>query len=145
MSSTGSNEELLESISAGAEEFIGRPFDQKILLAKIQTIFDSRNNLQKYFLDNITLKENHTNISLNDKEFLDNCIKIIEANLNNQDFNAQLLATLCHMSYSNLYKKIRGISQLTISSFIRTIRLRKAAVLMLSTENTINEIAYAVG
>lgn len=80
-------------------------------------------------------------ISLANKQFLDCCIEIVENNLANPDFNAQVLAKRSHMSYSNLYKKVRSISGMSISAFIRAIRLKKAAVLMLSTENTINEIA----
>ncbi len=84
-------------------------------------------------------------ISLANKQFLDCCIEIVENNLANPDFNVQVLAKRSNMSYSNLYKKVRSISGMSISAFIRAIRLKKAAVLMLSTENTINEIAFEVG
>lgn len=145
ISASSSNEDQLKSISVGAEEFIIKPFNQDLLKAKVQTIFDSRNILQQYFLDHLTLKDSNSNISLTNKEFLDGCIAIIESNLNNSDFNATLLAVKANMSYSNLYKKVKQFTGLPISSFIRAIRLKQAAVLMLSTENTIHEIAYKVG
>jgi AraC-like DNA-binding protein len=49
------------------------------------------------------------------------------------------------MSHSNLYKKVKSISGQSVSSFIRFIRLRKAAELFIHSQLNVNETAFQVG
>lgn len=142
MSSPG---DKLQGIESGAEDYITKPFDQELLAARIHTILENRNALQKYFRDNISLRENSNRISGIYKKFLEKCIEIIENNLDNENLNPHFLAKLCNMSYSKLYRNVKSVSGLTINAFIRSIRLRKAALLMLSTSMNINEVAYQAG
>lgn len=145
LSALGSPDNKLQGIECGAEDYIVKPFDNELLVARINAILESRNTLQQYFLDNITLKENNQKISAAYKAFLERCISIIEENLDSETLNPKLLAKHCNMSYSSLYKRVKSISGLTVGTFIRTIRLRKAAVLMLSTNMNINEAACEAG
>jgi AraC-like DNA-binding protein len=61
------------------------------------------------------------------------------------EFNVKSLASDLGMSHSNLYKKIKTTSGLSINSFIRFIRIRKAAELLINTNLNINEAAFRVG
>ena len=70
---------------------------------------------------------------------------IVENHLNDPDFGIQALADEIGMSHSNLYKRVKSISGQSVSAFIRFIRLRKAAELMVSTEYNVNEIAFETG
>jgi AraC-like DNA-binding protein len=56
-----------------------------------------------------------------------------------------VLASEIGMSHSNLYKKIKAVSGQSVNSFIRFIRLKKAAEILISTENNVNETANMVG
>ena len=49
------------------------------------------------------------------------------------------------MSHSNLFRRVKAISGLSISEFIRYIRLRKAAELMIQTDIQVKEVGYSVG
>ena len=70
---------------------------------------------------------------------------IIESHLDDDQFNIKTLALEIGMSHSNLYKKIKTVSGQTVAGFIRYVRLRKAAELLINTEYNINETASAVG
>jgi len=105
----------------------------------------SRNNLQKYFYNEVTLQSSNLNISQEYKEFLSKCIRIIENHLEDTDFNIKTFATEMGMSHSNLYKKIKSISEQSATEFIRFIRLRKAAELMINTSLNVSEVAFKVG
>jgi AraC-like DNA-binding protein len=70
---------------------------------------------------------------------------MVENNLDNDDFSIKVLGKEIAMSHSGLYKKIKLISGLSANAFIRFIRLRKAAVLLLTTDTNINEAAFQVG
>lgn len=145
ISSSVAPKDQLESIALGAEEFISKPFDQAYLLLKVQSIFANRLNMEQHFLEDVSWGSLVIGGSETDRQFLETCIQCIERNFSNQGFNATKLAEDCHMSYSNLFKKIRGLTGLSISAFIRSVRLKRAAELMFSTDLTIHEIAYQVG
>ncbi|WP_406826439.1 two-component regulator propeller domain-containing protein [Pedobacter sp. KACC 23697] len=140
-----SAEVKLKGIEVGAYDFIGKPFDKELFTAKIKGIIKNRTNLQSYFYNEITLKSDAHKVSQEDKGFLQKCITIIEENLMEDSFNVKTLASDLGMSHSNLYKKIKATSGQSINGFIRFIRLRKAAELLINTNLNINEAAFRVG
>jgi signal transduction histidine kinase/ligand-binding sensor domain-containing protein/DNA-binding response OmpR family regulator len=135
----------LQSLEGGADGYITKPFDKDILLAKVDNLFKSRSELQKYFLNEITLKKNPLKISPEYREFLDKCIAIVESHLDDEQFSIKVLAKEIGMSHSNLYKKVRTISGQSVTGFIRYIRLRKAAELMIKHDCNVNQAAFQVG
>lgn len=135
----------LKGIEVGAYDFISKPFDKELFTAKINSIIKNRTNLQSYFYNEITLKSDVHKVSQEDKGFLQKCITIIEENLMEENFNVKILASVLGMSHSNLYKKIKATSGQSINGFIRFIRLRKAAELLINTNLNINEAAFRVG
>lgn len=135
----------LKGIEGGADDYISKPFDKDFLKARVASILKSKNALQKYFYNEITLNSNNTKISAEYKEFLDQCIEVVEQHLTNPDFNIDSLTTAIGMSRSNLYRKIKSISGQSANGFIRFIRLRKAAEIFITTDRTIQETSFMVG
>ncbi len=142
--SAASELELL-SLEGGADLYITKPFDRDILLAKMENLFKRQNELQQYFFNEITLKKNTLKISPEYKQFLETCIAIVEKHLDNDQFSVKTLATEIGMSHNQLYKKVKLISGQTIASFMRYIRLRKAAELMIKGDCNVNQAAFQVG
>jgi AraC-like DNA-binding protein len=70
---------------------------------------------------------------------------IIDKEIDNDNFSIKEFTKKIGMSHSGLYKKIRLVSGLSPNAFVRHIRLRRAALLLLSTNTNINEACYAVG
>jgi AraC-like DNA-binding protein len=93
----------------------------------------------------VTLGSAKFKVSAEYKEFIENCMKIIEEHIFDDDFSIKVLATEIGMSHSNLYKKIRAVSGQSVNSFIRFVRLKKAAEFLISTEMNVNETATMVG
>ena len=116
-----------------------------MLVARVNGLIKSHENLHKYFYNAITLKSNGHKIPAEYKEFLERCIAIVENHLEDEQFNIKNLSDEIGMSHSNLYKKIKAISGRSANEFIRYIRLRKAAELMLNSDVTVAEAAYKVG
>lgn len=145
LTSASSADARLKGIEGGADDYITKPFDNDLLLVKVQTIIKNRNLLQQYFLESITLKKSYVKVPAEYQDFLKQCIDIIEANLGNEDFSIKTFTQAIGMSHSSLYKKVKSISGQTVNAFIRSIRLRKAAVLMLKENYTINQAAFQVG
>jgi DNA-binding response OmpR family regulator/anti-sigma regulatory factor (Ser/Thr protein kinase) len=135
----------IKGIAGGADDYITKPFDKDLLLAKVHTIIKNRNLLQQYFLNSITLQKSDIKVPAEYRDFLKKCIEIVEANLGNEDFSIKTFTIAIGMSHSSLYKKVKSISGQTVNAFIRSIRLRRAAVLMLKENYTISQAAFQVG
>ena len=145
LTGSSSAEIKLKGVECGADDYITKPFERELLLARVASLLKSRNNLQKYFYNEITLRKNDLSISEDYKVFLERCIETVEANIDRDDFSIQLFAREMGMSHSNLYKRVRQVSGQSINSFIRFIRLRKAAELLISSDCNVNEAAFQVG
>lgn len=140
------SEELkLQGVQGGADDYIVKPFDSKLVVALVGTLLKNRNALQKYFYNEITLNKSDFKVSSEYKELLDKCISIVEKHLRDKNFSIQTLLSELGMSHSNLLRKVKLVSGQPVNTFIRSIRLRKAAELFINTDYSIKETAYTVG
>jgi AraC-like DNA-binding protein len=80
-----------------------------------------------------------------DEEFLKRVIQYIETNIENTELTVDLLAQNMNLSRSQVYRKIKALTDLTANEFIRQIRLKKALQLLSEGNLNISEIAYSVG
>ena len=145
LTASTSSEIRLRGIECGADDYISKPFDKELLVARVEGLLKSRNNLQTYFYNKITLKSANMKISAEYKDFLDRCIEIVEKHITDPNFGISTLADEIGMSRSNLYTKIKSISGQSANSFIRFIRLRKAAEIFINTDLTIQETILKIG
>lgn len=140
-----SDELKLKGIEEGADDYITKPFDNDILIARVDSLIKRRNNLQRYFYNQVTFKRDDLNISEADKSFIDSCIEVVEKFCSEESFNVKKLSKEMGMSHSNLYRKIKDITGQSLSGFVRYIRLRKAAELLITGNGNINQTAFEVG
>jgi signal transduction histidine kinase/DNA-binding response OmpR family regulator/streptogramin lyase len=145
LTGSSSSETRLQGVEGGADDYITKPFDKEILLARVASLLKSRNNLQKYFYNEITLQKNTGKISEEDKAFIDRCIEIVKQHLDDDEFSIKTLAAGIGMSHSSLYKKIKSVSGQSVNGFIRFIRLRQVAEWLINTEKNVNEAAMEAG
>jgi signal transduction histidine kinase/ligand-binding sensor domain-containing protein/DNA-binding response OmpR family regulator len=135
----------LQGISDGADDYITKPFDDDILMARVESLLKNRSMLRKYFLDSITLQENKQKVPVEYQEILKKCIDIVEANIHKRDFTIKNFALEMGMSHRTLYTKIKIISGQTLNAFIRSVRIRRAAMLMLTEDINITQASAEVG
>ena len=86
-----------------------------------------------------------TNPLQSESIFLQQVSKIIEANISNEQFGVSELAIEIGMSRSNLLRKLKKITGLSVSQFIRKVRLERAMELLKQEPSTISEVSYRVG
>lgn len=144
---TGTTNETvkLQGIEGGADDYITKPFDSDILLARVETILKNQHQLRRYFLDSITLREHTHKVPAEYQQFLKKCIAIIEENIENKEFNMKVFSRQMGISHSGLYTKVKAISGQSVTAFIRSVRLRRAALLMLTENLSVKEAAFRVG
>jgi class 3 adenylate cyclase/TolB-like protein len=78
-------------------------------------------------------------------DFLDKSTKIIEENISNEQFGVSELAEELGMSRSNLLRKVKNLTRISASQFIRQVRLQKAMNILKQSSLTVSEVAYQVG
>lgn len=146
LTAKGSNDYKIKGLETGADDYISKPFDSKLLVARIKNIIQNRILLQKRFREDPTIKINDLTGSLIDQEYLLKAIQIIEANLSNSEFSVQLFAETMNLGRSKFYAKIKSLTGQTPNELILSVRLKKAGEMILMKDGrNVSEIAYAVG
>ena len=82
---------------------------------------------------------------IKDVEFIEDVSRIIEENIDNSDFNIDIIASTLNISRSAFFKKMKSITGLAPVDFVKEIRLSKSVELIKTTDMSISEIAFAVG
>jgi YesN/AraC family two-component response regulator len=140
-----SHEIEIEGLKTGADAYIRKPFDIELLELKLTNIIKRRKELRKRFNSEIMLEPSEVTVTSSDEKFLKKAIEITEKNIVNPDFSVGYLVKEMSMSRSNLYIKIKELTGLTSSEFIRNIRLKRAVKLFDSSDLSVKEIMYMTG
>lgn len=140
-----SHESKIAGLSRGADAYLTKPFHIDELDVQIVNLLQNRKKLKEKYCRQILLEPTKVEIEDIDEKFLQRVVETIERHISDQKFNAELLSQGIGMSRMQLYRKLRGLTNLTVHEFIRTIRLKRAAQLLQEKRMTITEVAYEVG
>jgi YesN/AraC family two-component response regulator len=134
-----------EGVKSGADYFVPKPFNIKILKLTIKNLIDSRNKVKNLFLTN--KYEGAVDLTTNskDKEFIEKLLKYVNDNIEEDNLNIINIADEFSMSRSTFFRKVKIITGTTCKEFTDSVRLKKATALLLESDLNISEIAYAVG
>lgn len=86
-----------------------------------------------------------SNHSASEQEFMDKLDQFIQNNLENEHYGVSELANDLGMSRSNLLKRVKAITKITASQYIRQFKLRKAKIMLQETSLTVSEVSYKTG
>ena len=145
LTAKSSEQHTIEGLESGADDYIAKPFSSAILRVRIKNLIESRNLLRKKFVKEPFATINDISPSKTDEKLFKKAYEIVEKNLDNPNFEVNDFAHEIGMSRTQLYRKIQVISGQSVKEFIRIIRLKKAAELLLMKDKNITEIAYTVG
>lgn len=139
-------ESTLEGLKAGADDYITKPFDTRMLISRCNNLINNRLLLQKKFRTTADLDASQLAITEHDQELLNRAIAVIEENIANPEFNINIFANKMYMGRSSLFAKIKGITGQTPKDFTTTIRMKKSLLLLKQYEDLpVSEIAAMVG
>ena len=145
LTAKSSEQHTIEGFESGADDYVAKPFSSAILKVRIKSLIDSRELLRKKFMKDPFAAIKDFSPSKTDEVLLKKAYAIVEKNLSNPDFEVSDFAYEIGMSRTQLYRKINAIAGQTVREFIRIIRLKKAAELLVTSEMNITEIAERVG
>jgi signal transduction histidine kinase/ligand-binding sensor domain-containing protein/DNA-binding response OmpR family regulator len=143
----GSLEFKLEGLEGGADEYVTKPFNPKVLQLMVKNLINRRDALHTYFRDQgiLNLEPKRVTLSSVDDRFLKTALELVELNMGNASYTVEDMSRDIGMSYTQLYRKIKALTGHTVNDFMRAIRLKRAAQLLEQHQLTVSEITYKVG
>ncbi len=134
----------LEGIDSGADMYLSKPFDMDILRSSLIQLLKSRQIMFNKFYNGITPKAKEKTTTL-DNEFIKTVLHYINENINEYELSVEVLASKVFLSRSQLYRKIKTLTGVSVNEFIRNVRLEKARELIELGNDNITEISIKVG
>ncbi len=151
------NEQMAEGYETGADSYIIKPFSAKVLLARISNLLKNRAQLRQLFA-NDELRSSISNTAPDgaamasgtilddkDKTFIARLRDIIQQNLHDSDLNVEQIGEEIGLSRVQLYRKVKALTGHSPVELLRTARLQRGRKLLETTDQTVSEVAYAVG
>ncbi len=135
----------IKGIELGADAYLEKPFNKKLLQSHVDNLLRSRSLLRRRFREEIQIRPSEMKMASLDEQFIEKMVDSIEKNIDNENLDAEKLSREVGVSRIQLYRKTKALTGQTVNQFIRSIRLKKAARLLKEQSMTVSEIAYVVG
>ena len=142
---SGAEDEMV-GYKAGADFYITKPFDPEILINHLKNVYATRQRRRKQIISELSDDNSdglrHKN---SENDFLNKAMSVVDKHIGNEEFRVDDFASEMGLSSVVLNRKFKMIIGETPSVFIRNHRLRKAAMMLKTTDLSVSEIAYLVG
>ncbi len=152
------DEQRVAGYENGADAYIPKPFNLEVLAARCRNLLANRRRIRDLYAkatstndskkdkktDNKTTKPTHRPNDV-ESEFYSRFVELVEERISDPDLQITELAAQMGLGQSQFTRKIKALTNYTPVELIRSLRLQKAKTMLLSTEKTVSEIAFAVG
>ena len=138
----------MDALTVGADEYMTKPFKMKELLLRIDNMIANRQRITREFKQQSIEEVKVKNVTMpsHDNEFLEKAMTCVHNHLDDSDYDRDSFASDMGMSASSLYNKLRAVTGMNATSFIRDIRMKEACRLAKSTPGIrVSDLAYSVG
>lgn len=132
-------------LETGADDYIVKPFNSKLLETRVRNLVASRIQLRERYSQEVILKPKNIAISRVDEKFIEKVQAVMDQYLTNPDFSAEDFSSKVGMSRMQLHRKLKALIGLSTSELIRNERLKMAALLLQESDVQVAEICYQVG
>ncbi len=145
LTAKASDQSMIQGLETGADDYITKPFNTKILLTRIRNLINLRRGLQEKIQRDLVLQPTEIAVSSVDQEFMKELKKAIEKNMSDEEFSVDKLAKILLMGRATLNRKIKAITGESPNQFIQSYRLKRAAQLLKANFGNVTEVSFEVG
>jgi len=146
LTAKNSIDDRIECYQAGADGYVSKPFELKVLEARIHSFVINKRTKQLDFKADRQVNISTLNHTPLDEKFLTKMLHIIEEHLSDSQFDVLVLGDKLGLSKSTLYRKMKVLLNLSPSEFIKNIRLKHACQMMDQDKSiSVSEVAFATG
>lgn len=135
----------LDSMDKGIDVFMAKPFDVAILRSRIAQLIEKKEAAARKQRVGAIATPQVPNAISPDERFLAEVTRVIEDRIDDPELNVQALSDRLDTGTKQLYRKVKQLTGLTPVEYIRSIRMKKAAMLLGQRKFTVAEVMYMVG
>ncbi len=139
------DESALKGLEVGADDYVAKPFNVKTLSAKISNLIATQTAMREKMQSEIVHTPIHTAIKSKSDEFTQRLQSVVEEHIYDSGFNTEIFAQKMMMSRTQLHRKLKAVTGLSTSAFIRVERVKKAAEILAQQDVNIADVCYAMG
>lgn len=145
LTAKAAEENIIQGLETGADDYLTKPFNTKILLTRIKNLIDLRCQLQMKIQREKMLLPAEISVSSIDESFFKGFQDTLEENLSDPDLNIDQLCKKLYLGRTTLFRKIEALTGQTPNQFIQSYRLERAAQLLKANFGNVTEVAFEVG
>lgn len=136
----------MTGLEIGADDYLAKPFDADELRVRVRNLIEQSRRLRERFETKVfRLQPKEIAVSSADEVFLRRVMEAVEDNMEDEEFSVEELGRIVGMSRYQLHRKLKALTNKSVSVFIRTIRLERARQLLAQGAGNATEICYWVG
>jgi len=139
------DEDNCKGLKIGADAYITKPFKIKLLKTQVDNLLTSREILKSRYSQEVILKPKDIAITNLDEIFLNRIQKVLDNKLIDSSFNIEAFSKAVSLSRMQLHRKLKALTGLSASEFIRSQRLKLAAELLKKSDINVSQVGYSVG
>lgn len=145
LTAKSSIEQRMEGLEEGADSYIAKPFSKEHLQIRVKKLLELRNKIHEQYKSQYSIDDELDDLSRLDKQFLNKTSKIIKENLQKGEFTVEELGELIGLSRVQTYRKIKKLTGMSASEYVRLIKLKVSLELIKTSGKSISEISYEAG
>ncbi|PHS67315.1 MAG: hypothetical protein COB12_03990 [Flavobacterium sp.] len=135
----------IAGIKTGADDYITKPFSEDLLKLKVENRIENLKKLQERFSQEIVLRPKDISVNSIEEQFLEKIQIVLDTQLTETSFSIQDFCEATAMSRMQLHRKLKALTGLSTTEFIKSQRLKLATTLLKNSDINISQIGYAVG
>ena len=139
------DEQRIVGFESGTDDYISKPFNPDVLEVRIRNLIENRRQLKESFQKDLFSSDSKTVLNDLNEDFIKKLRELMEANLSDTNLSVEDLGQNMGFSRTQLYRKVKSLTGYSPNELLKIIRLKKAFVLLSSSDLNISEIAYDTG
>ncbi|GAB4019913.1 two-component regulator propeller domain-containing protein [Spirosoma koreense] len=145
LTSRSANQSQINAFGTGIDDYMTKPFNLAILETKVKSLIQNRQLLREKWSKKLLASPSEFQLPPMEEQFIQKAIGIIEAHIDDANFDAERLEEAMNMSRMQFYRKLKSIVNMSGTEFIRQVRLKRAVQLLESGHYNVSEVAWQVG
>jgi YesN/AraC family two-component response regulator len=145
LTALSSIEQKIQGFEIGADDYITKPFNADMLKTRVLNLIENRRRIKEQFGKKIIVEPKDIAITSVDEKFITRAIDVIERHMDDSLFDVDVFTKEMNVSRTLLHTKLKALTGLSATEFIKTLRLKRAAKLLSDGQLSVSEVSVMVG